>query len=55
MNSITTRKFTAFIMYKLNKRIIMILNENNKWVEAEPEDQRKLLAQKKQKNIYHLK
>ena len=45
-NSITTKKFTVFIMYNLNKRLIMILNENNNWVEAEPEDQREIAAAK---------
>ena len=48
-NSITTKKFTVFIMYNLNKRLIMILNENNKWVEAEPEDQREIAATKEAK------
>ena len=48
-NSITTKKFTVFIMYKLNKRMIMILNENNKWVLAEPEDQREIAATKEAK------
>jgi hypothetical protein len=49
MNSITTKKFTAFIMYKLNKRIIMILNEKNKWVIAQPEDQREIASAKETK------
>jgi hypothetical protein len=55
MNSITTRKFTAFIMYKLNKRIIMILNENNKWVEAEPEDQKEIANAKETKEYLSFK
>jgi hypothetical protein len=42
--SIVTNNFTAFILYNLSKMKIMILNENNKWVEAEPEDKRELLA-----------
>ena len=42
--SIVTDNFTAFVLYDLNKMKIMILNENNKWVEAEPEDKRELLA-----------
>lgn len=42
INSIETSKFTSFIMYKLNKRIIMILDEENKWIEATPEDQREI-------------
>ena len=48
-HSITTKKFTVFIMYKLNKRMIMILNENNKWVSAEPEDQREIASSKEAK------
>jgi hypothetical protein len=38
-NTISTRNFTVFITYKLNKRMIMILDNNNKWVDATPEDQ----------------
>jgi hypothetical protein len=48
-NSITTKKFTVFIMYKLNKRMIMILNENNKWIAAQPEDQREIAGAKEAK------
>lgn len=48
-NSIITKKFTVFIMYKLDKRIIMILNENNKWIVAEPEDQREIAGTKEAK------
>ena len=50
-NSITTKNFTAFIMYKLNKRMIMILNKSNKWVEAEPEDQREIATSKETKEF----
>ena len=49
MNSITTKTFTAFIMYKIEKRMIMLLNENNKWVEAEPEDWREIATSKEAK------
>jgi hypothetical protein len=45
-NTTTIRSFTVFITYKLNKRMIMILNENNKWIEATPEDQREIAASK---------
>ena len=48
-NSITTKKFTVFIMYKLKKRMIMILNQNNKWILAEPEDEREIAATKEAK------
>jgi hypothetical protein len=50
-NSITTKSFTAFIGYKLNKRMIMILNENNKWVEASPEEQREIASSKETKDF----
>jgi hypothetical protein len=40
-NSIVTPNFQAIILYNLNKRMIMI-NVDNKWVEAGPEDQREI-------------
>jgi len=55
MNSITTKSFTVFIMYKLNKRMIMILNNKNKWEEAEPEDQREIAASKEAKEYLTMK
>ena len=55
LNSIKTRNFTAFIMYKLNKRMIMILNRSNKWVEAEPEDQREIASSKEAKEQLTMK
>ena len=54
-NSITTTNFTAFIMYKLNKRMIMILNKSNKWIEAEPEDQREIASSKEAKKYLTMK
>jgi hypothetical protein len=54
-NSIATKSFTVFIMYKLNKRMIMILNDKNKWVEAEPEDQREIAASKETKEYLSMK
>ena len=54
-NSITTNNFTAFIMYKLNKRMIMILNKSNKWIEAEPEDQREIASSKEAKEFLTMK
>ncbi len=48
---ITTKNFIVFIMYKLNKRMIMILNDKNSWVEAEPEDQREIAASKEAKEF----
>ena len=54
-NIIKTKNFTAFIMYKLNKRMIMILNKSNKWIEAEPEDQREIASSKETKEFLTLK
>jgi hypothetical protein len=50
-NSIKTKDFVAFILYKLNKRVIMILNEDSKWVEATPEDQREIASSKEAKKL----
>ena len=50
-NSIVGKKFTAFIMYKLGKREIMLLNKENKWIPAEPEDQREIAASKEAKEL----
>jgi hypothetical protein len=50
-NSIVGKKFTAFIMYNLNKREIMLLNKDNKWIPAEPEDQREIAASKEAKDL----
>jgi len=50
-HSITSRNFIVFIMYKLNKRMIMVLNEKNIWVEAEPEDQREIASSKEAKEF----
>ena len=43
------KQFVKSIMYNLNKRMIMILDEDNKWIEAEPEDQREVAASKEAK------
>ena len=48
-NSIQTDNFTVFVLYKLNKRMIMILNDKNIWVEAEPEDMREIALSKEAK------
>jgi hypothetical protein len=42
-------------MYKLNKRMIMILNRNNKWVEAEPEDQIEIAGSTEAKDYLKMK
>jgi hypothetical protein len=41
-HSIRTEHFQVFILYNLDKRMVMILDEENKWVEAGPEDQREI-------------
>jgi len=53
-NSVTTKFFTAFVMYKLNKLMIMILNEVNKWVPAEPENIRRFQSSKEGKEYLSL-
>ena len=55
VNSITTRKFTAFVMYKLNKLMVMILDKDNKWNEAEPEDKREISMSKEGKEYFTMK
>jgi hypothetical protein len=55
LNSIKTRKYTIFIMYKLNKRVIMILNKDNKWIPAEPEDEREIATLKEVKDFLAFK
>ena len=54
-NSITTRSFTAFVMYKLNKLMVMILDKDNKWIEAESEDKREISASKEGKDLFTMK
>ena len=53
-NSIKTNKFTVFIMYNLNKRMIMILNDSNQWIVAEPEDQKEIANAKETKEKLNL-
>lgn len=50
-NSIITKNFLVFITFRLNKRMIMILNDKNKWVEASPEEQREIAASKETKEF----
>ena len=50
-NTIHTKNFSAFITYKLKKRMIMILNEKNKWVDASPEEQREIAGSKETKDF----
>ena len=51
MNSITTRHFRVFVMFNLNKLTIMILDKDNKWIEAQPEDIRKFQLSKEGKDF----
>ena len=48
--SIKTPHFQAIVLYNLNKRVIVILNERNKWVEAGPEDQREIAMSEEAKS-----
>jgi hypothetical protein len=50
-NSIVTKKFHAIILYDLEKRHIMILNKDNKWVQAEPEDEIEIANSKEAKQL----
>ena len=45
-------KFKCMIMYKLNKFKIMILNEENIWIESTPEDQREIASNKEIQDIF---
>ena len=42
--TINTKEFNIFITYNLNKRMIMILDNTNKWITARPEDQREIAS-----------
>ena len=48
-NTIVTNKFHAIILYNLDKLKIMLLNNENVWVNAKPEDERDLAASKEVK------
>jgi hypothetical protein len=50
--TIVTKKFKCIIMYNLNKFKLMILNDNNKWIESEPEDQREIASSKEVKELF---
>ena len=54
-NIIATKDIRAIVMYNLNKRMIMILNSNNKWVKAEPEDERDIAESKEGKEMLSFK
>jgi hypothetical protein len=50
-NILTTKHFKAFVLFKLGKSVVMILDENNQWIEAEPEDQREIAQSSAAKDI----
>jgi hypothetical protein len=54
-NIIVTKNLKAIVMYKLNKRAIIILNNDNKWVQSEPEDEREIAMSKEGKEILTFK
>jgi len=49
--SIITTKIHAIVLFDLSKRMIMKLDKNNKWSEAEPEDWREIAASKTAKEM----
>jgi hypothetical protein len=46
---IVTKDLRAIVLYNINKRVILVLDENNKWIEAGPEDQREIATSKEAK------
>jgi hypothetical protein len=53
--TIVTKNLKAMLMFNLNKRVIMILDNKNKWVVAEPEDEREIATSKDAKEILTFK
>jgi hypothetical protein len=49
---ISSGQFKCIILQDLNKSKLMILNEENQWTLAEPEDQREIASDKKVKEIF---
>ena len=47
-----SRRFKCIILYHLNKFKIMILNDENEWVESTHEDQREIASNKEIQNIF---
>ena len=46
---IVTKDLRAIVLYNINKRVILVLDEINKWIEAGPEDQREIATSKEAK------
>ena len=51
---ITSKNFKCIVMLDLNKYKLMILNEENKWVVAEPEDQREVMIDKNVVSLFQM-
>ena len=49
--TISTKQYNVFITYKLNKLMILLLNEDNKWIEASPEEKREIAMAKETKDF----
>lgn len=49
---ISSGQFKCIILQDLNKSKLMILNEENQWTLAEPEDQREITSDKKVKELF---
>ena len=54
-NSVDTGSAKAYAMYKLTRPALMILNDRNTWVEAEPEDYREINMSKNMKEFLMFK
>ena len=50
-NTIATDKYIVFIGYDVQNRKVMILNKSNKWIEASPEEQRKIVMSSETKDF----
>ena len=53
--SIKVNKYNAIILYDINVMKVMILNDDNIWIESEPEDQRELEKTKEVKDLLDFK
>ena len=54
-NTIVTPHFKAMILYQWKERQIMILDDKNQWILAEPEDERELANSKETKQLLQFK
>lgn len=51
-NTIVTKNFNTILLYHLNKRIFIILNKDNMWVEALPEDEREIAMSREAQQFF---